>query len=67
MPILILPARYSEDSILLWHTAASEGWIVQRLQTWRMVDPIEGEKITLYGEPLFAAAIAEQLSLNSLI
>ncbi|MEK8019943.1 MAG: ATP-grasp domain-containing protein [Candidatus Parabeggiatoa sp.] len=63
MPILILPAQYSEDSILLWHTAASEGWIVQRLQTWRMVDPIEGEKITLYGEPLFAAAIAEQLSL----
>lgn len=63
---LLLSPRYSEDSIALWRAARQEGHPTQRLQGWRLQGtPPQGELI-LYGEPLFIAGLAEQLSLNLL-
>ncbi len=43
--------------------ATIEGWSVCHLKNWR-IDPLPDEKnIAAYGEPLFVAAIAQQLSL----
>lgn len=65
MPTLVLSPRYSSDSITLRRAAVAEGWNVFRLQGWRVPDELrersESDDITLYGEALFAAAIAEAL------
>ena len=64
MPTLILPPRYTIDSIALWKTAIALGWSVERLQNWRIdrnktiLDPF------IYGEPLFAEVVAESLSIG---
>ena len=64
MPTLILPPRYTGDSIALWKTAIALGWSVERLQNWRVdrnktiLDPF------IYGEPLFAQVVAESLSIG---
>lgn len=63
MATLILPPRYTEDSIQLWKAANAEGWKSIRVQGWSVDGPVEDDKIAIYGEPLFAAAIAGQLSL----
>ena len=62
MHTLILPPRYTPDSIALWKAANAAGWKVERLQNWRVPDWLRGEDVVLYGEPLFAAAVAESLS-----
>lgn len=66
MPTLILSPRYTTDSITLAKAAASLGWSVQRLLNWHVPDGFTAAYVTLYGEPFFAAAIAEQLSLHLL-
>ncbi len=62
MTTLLLSPRYTPDSIALWHAAVAEGWDPKRLQRWRVVEPIR-DAVMVYGEHLFAQAIAEQLSL----
>lgn len=63
MPTLVLSPRYSSDSITLRRAAVAEGWNVLRLQGWRVPDELRerNDDIALYGEALFAAAIAEAL------
>jgi len=62
MPTLILPPRYTSDSNVLWRAALDENWVVERLQGWRVDRELSGD-IAIYGEHLFAIAVAEQLSL----
>jgi ATP-grasp domain, R2K clade family 2 len=64
MPMLVLPPRYTPDSIALADAGMRAKWEVQRLHSWRVPDWLKGRKdIVLYGEPLFAAAVAEDLGL----
>jgi hypothetical protein len=60
---LFLPARYSEDSIRLWQAARELGWKVERLPSWRVPEGAVPTDVAVYGEPLFAASVAEQLEL----
>jgi hypothetical protein len=62
MPILILSPRYTADSVALWQAAVAEGWDTRRLQGWRVAGEIE-DRVAVYGEHLFAIAVADQLSL----
>jgi hypothetical protein len=61
MPTLILSPRYDEDSIALWRAASAEGWSVVRTQGWRVDPDASRDRPVIYGEPLFAAAVAAQL------
>lgn len=62
MPTLFLTPRYSEDSQALWRAAASLGWKTERLATWRVPDHLKTvEDPVIYGEALFAPALAEQV------
>ena len=62
-PILILPPRYTDDSIALWRASIRAGWDSERLSDWRIPDDIRRDRRerVLYGEPLFAAAVGVQL------
>src|SRR3954462_4175449 len=64
MPTLILSPRYSDDSIKLRRAAIALGWDVMRLASWRCPDDFESEEPVLFAEPLFNAAVAEQLGLT---
>ena len=64
MPTLILSPRYSDDSITLRRAAVALGWDVMRLASWRCPDDFEPEEPVLFAEPLFNAAVAEQLGLT---
>ena len=66
MPTLILPPRYTPDSIIFWRTAIDLGWEVERLQNWRISEDKSQQLIDpfIYGEPLFAKAIAQHLSIQ---
>ena len=63
MPTLILPPRYTDDSIALWRAATAMGWGVMRLQGWRVGADLSIDEPVPYGEPLFVATVAEQLGL----
>lgn len=52
MPTLVLPPRYTPDSIALASAAAEQGWSVERLSSWRPPAWLAGEEVVLYGEPL---------------
>ncbi|MBK7994404.1 MAG: ATP-grasp domain-containing protein [Blastocatellia bacterium] len=64
MPILVLPPRYTEDSISLWRTAKELGWKVERLVSWRMPPNIVDSIVVIYGESLFAAVVSENLEIS---
>ena len=62
MPTLFFTPRYSEDSQALWKAAAALGWKTERLATWRVPDHLKSvEDPVVYGEALFAPALAEQV------
>ncbi|KPF67147.1 hypothetical protein IP84_13360 [beta proteobacterium AAP99] len=62
MPTLFFTPRYSEDSQALWKAAASIGWKTERLTSWRIPDHLKAvEDPVIYGEALFAPALAEQV------
>lgn len=63
MPTLILSPRYSDDSITLRRAAMALGWDVMRLASWRVPEDFEPEEPVLFAEPLFNAAVCEQLGL----
>jgi hypothetical protein len=63
MPVLVLPPRYTLDTIAIGNAAAAVGWSIERLPTWRVPDWLKGQDVALYGEPLFAAVVAQDLSL----
>ena len=66
MPTLILPPRYTDDSIALWRAAMAMGWPAMRLQGWRVATDSSIDEPVPYGEPLFVATVAEQLGLAAL-
>ncbi|MCA0175793.1 MAG: ATP-grasp domain-containing protein [Proteobacteria bacterium] len=62
MPTLFFTPRYTEDSQALWKAAASLGWKTERLTSWRVPDHLKAvEDPVIYGEAMFAPALAEQL------
>ncbi len=63
MPTLVLPPRYTPDSIAVASAASAQGWSVERLASWRPPAWLAAEEVVLYGEPLFAAVVAEPLGL----
>ncbi len=64
MPTLFFTPRHSEDSQALWRAATSMGWKTERLASWRIPDYLKNvEDPVVYGEALFAPALAEQLGL----
>ncbi len=63
MPTLVLPPRYTEDTNRVRKAAAEAGWGVERLQGWRAPDSLRDSGPVLYGEPLFAAVVADTLGL----
>ncbi len=63
MPTLVLPPRYTTDTIAIAKAATVAGWSVERLPSWRVPDWLKSQEVVLYGEPLFAAAVAPELGL----
>lgn len=61
MPLLLLPPRYTSDSIALWEAASRLGWSVRRLYGWRFPEEAAAGDVVIYGEIFFAAAVAEQM------
>jgi hypothetical protein len=66
--ILVLPPRYTEDSIALWEAAGRLGWKTERLPGWRPPEWLVEERgdVAVYGEPLFAATVADQIAISLL-
>lgn len=60
---LILGPRHGPDSQALWRAAIERGWGVERLANWRAEIPVPLEAVTVYGEPLFALALAQRAGL----
>ncbi len=63
MPTLLLPPRYTPDTNAIWQAAVAAGWETERVHGWRVHDDLRGTDVVLYGEPLFAAVVADQLGL----
>lgn len=63
MPTLVLPPRFTPDTIAVGNAAHAVGWSVERFLSWRLPEGWRGEDVALYGEPLFAAVVADQLGL----
>ena len=63
MPTLVLPPRYTHDTNLIRKAAIRAGWTVERLPNWRVPERLQDQDIVIYGEPLFAAAVADALGL----
>jgi hypothetical protein len=66
MKTLVLPARYTEDSIAMRGAAIDRGWNVERFASWRAPAHLLERPVVLYGELLFCAAFAEQLGIDML-
>lgn len=60
---LVLSPRFTPDSIALRNAAIESGWDVERLSKWRPPDELLGRDVVPYGEPLFAAVVADILQL----
>ncbi len=65
MSTLILPPRFGEDTNAMRRAALEQGWRVERFSGWRgpQGGAVEPEPSVLYGGPLFAAVVADQLGL----
>ena len=69
MPHLILPPRYTSDSIRMAAAADRAGWGVTRLAGWRIPESwyaSNADEVVIYGEPLFAEVVAPQLGVQLL-
>jgi len=64
MPTLILPGRYTPDSIALWRAAVAAGWSVERIHGWTVPESLLGKPAAVYGETIFCRVMAEALSLT---
>lgn len=64
-PMVILGPRATDDSVSIWRTCVAQGWPVHRLQGWRVPDSLltQNGDIVIYGEPLMAEAVADQMGL----
>lgn len=64
-PLLLLAPRITDDSKSMWKTALDLGWSAHRIPHWRVPEDLIGasRQIVIYGEPLFAEAVADQMGL----
>jgi hypothetical protein len=64
-PIVILAPRMTDDSKAVWRTCLELGWSPERMQGWRVPENLVAtdRPIIIYGEPLFAEAICDQIGL----
>lgn len=60
---LVLSPRLTPDSTALQNAALESRWDVERLPTWRPPHELASRDIVPYGEPLFAAVVADALQL----
>ena len=60
---LVLPPRYTEDTISMSRAASAAGWQTLRLASWRAPVELCKNQVVLYGEPLFVAVVAQELEL----
>jgi hypothetical protein len=63
MPTLLLSARQTEDAQKLWRACIAEKWEVVRVHNWQ-VPSLPPQELAVYGEPLFAAHVAQTLGLR---
>ncbi len=63
VPTLILSPRFTDDSVLMRGAAVRADWQVVRLSGWRIPPDMVAEPAVIYGEVLFAEAVAGQLGL----
>lgn len=66
MPTLVLPPRFTTDSITLSKAAHRRGWDVCRFTSWRVPEEFTADKVVLYGEPLLASVVIEALGIATL-
>lgn len=64
--ILVLPPRFTTDSITMSRTATCLGWRVERLSSWRVPAELGGIGAGVYGEPLFVTVVAGALAIEVL-
>lgn len=64
-PLLLLAPRMTDDSKAIWKAALDLGWSIHRIQGWRVPEELKTThtSLVLYGEPLFAEAVADQVGL----
>jgi hypothetical protein len=64
-PIVLLGPRMTDDSVAVWRTCIELGWTPERIQAWRVPEHVTtaGRPVMIYGEPLFAEAVADQTGL----
>lgn len=63
MPTLILSPRFTDDANAMRKAAEVSGWNVERLSSWRAPEWLRTAEPVVYGEPLFAAVVADSLGL----
>lgn len=66
MPTLVLPPKYSEDTVKLAQAAVRAGWGTRRLESWDVAEGTRIPEAALYGEPGFAETVARPLGVRLL-
>lgn len=64
-PTVLISWRNSEDNQLIWRAAVQRGWSVERIRGTRCPE-LDGERVVVYLESLFAPHVARQLGLSLL-
>lgn len=64
MKTLILPPKFSAETIRVGKVARAAGWEVVRLTSWQIPDSLRGKDLAIYGEPLFAARVEDVLGIQ---
>lgn len=62
---VLLGPRATDDSVAIWRVCVANQWPVHRIQGWRVPDELRTHQtnVVIYGEPLFAEAVADQTEL----
>ncbi len=64
MPTLILPPKYSEETIRMAQAATQSSWDVQRLEAWNTPEGTEIDNPIPYGPAPFSETISQRLSVS---
>jgi hypothetical protein len=59
-PLLVLPPRFSTDSVALWRAATALGWDAERLHGWEIPGRLRERRLAIYGETFFVEYVAQQ-------
>lgn len=62
---VLLGPRATDDSVAIWRVCVANHWPVHRIQAWRVPEELcsRQNNVIIYGEPLFAEAVADQMGL----